>query len=146
VRASVLVGTLDGSLHSIGLSTGVANWSAKTGDAVYSSPLLVGDDVYVTSTDKHVYVLNRDTGDIRRCVPVNGRIYASPRLIEGRVYFGSTAGIIYEIDLANYAISGQVQLPERITDPIAYSALTGLYYARSQDGQIYAFRRVHRKG
>jgi outer membrane protein assembly factor BamB/orotate phosphoribosyltransferase len=140
-RDGVLIGALDGSIHSIGLSTGTARWSARTGDAIYSTPLVVGDQVYVTSTDKNLYIFDAHNGKILGCVPTLGKIYATPRLIEGRVYFGATSGIVYEIDLASYDITGRIQLPERIADPILHDPLTRLFYARSSDGKVYAFCR-----
>jgi outer membrane protein assembly factor BamB len=140
-RSAILVSALDGSLHSISVSTGKARWSAKTDGALHSTPLVLNDGVYVTSTDKHLYVLNADTGKLLRRIPTRGRLYASPRLYEGRVYLGATSGLVYEIDPVNRAITGQVQLPEPIADAIVHDGVTGLLYARSYDGKIYSFRR-----
>ncbi len=50
-------------------------------------------------------------------------------MIGGRIYFGSTSGLVYEFNPRINAITGQVQLPERITDPIAYGSTSGLFYA-----------------
>lgn len=142
-RNTIVFGVFDGSIQSVIIQSGMPVWSVRTGDAIYSTPLLIKNRVYVTSTDKRFYVLNADDGKIVCRRLTHGRIYSSPRLIEGQIYFGSTSGTVYEFDPSTNAITGQVQLPERITNAIAYSVPAGLFYARSYDGQIYAFRRVN---
>ncbi|MEN3346369.1 MAG: hypothetical protein V7632_4 [Bradyrhizobium sp.] len=140
-RRAVVVGAMDGSIRSIDLA-GRERWRVQTGDAIHASPLVAGDRVYVASADKNVYAMDADSGRGVLRMTTTGKNYASPRLIGGRIYFGSTSGLVYEFNPRIDAITGQVQLPERITDPIAHSSTTGLFYARSYDGKIYAFRRV----
>jgi outer membrane protein assembly factor BamB len=141
VRRAVVVGAMDGSIRSIDLS-GRERWRVQTGDAIHATPLVVGDRVYVGSADKNVYVINADNGRGVLKMSTTGKNYGSPRLIGGRIYFGSTSGLVYEFNPRIDAITGEIQLPERITNPIVHSAATGLFYARSYDGKIYAFRRV----
>lgn len=141
-RNAVIVGAFDGSIHSIDLATGNARWTVKTNDAVYCTPLVVDDRIYITSTDKHLYVLDAHNGGVLLKFPTPGKNYASPRLIRGRVYFGSSSGMVYELDPGIAAITGQVQLPERLTDAITYSEATDIFFAKSYDGKVYAFRRV----
>jgi len=138
----VMFVTLDGWIYSVSLSTGKARWSRKVEDAVHSTPLIFNGKVYVGTTGKAFYVLDVERGDVIHRMLTRGRVHASPRLIGERLYFGSTAGVVYELDPNKYEVTGWVQLPERITDPIAYSPLTGFFYARSYDGQIFAFRRT----
>ncbi len=74
------------------------------------------------------------------CAP--GKNYAGARLVKERIYFGSTSGLVYEIDpKLGHLVTGQVQIPDRITDPIVYSAAHNLFYVRSYDGRIFAFQR-----
>jgi outer membrane protein assembly factor BamB/orotate phosphoribosyltransferase len=142
VRNAIIVGTHGGLIHSVDLNTGKARWTAKSDNVVYSTPLVVGDRIYVTSTDKHAYVLNANNGRELIRISTHGKNFASPRLIDERIYFGSTSGLIYEFDPALNSVTGQVQLPERLTDAVVYSPVAGLFYAKSYDGKIYAFRRI----
>lgn len=141
VRRAIVVGAMDGSIRSIDLAGG-ERWRVQTGDSIYATPLVAGDRVYVASADKNVYVIDANSGKGVLRMATSGKNYASPRLIGGRIYFGSTSGLVYEFNPRLNAITGEVQLPERITNPIVHSSTTGLFYARSYDGKIYAFRRV----
>lgn len=140
-RDAILVGTMRGSIHSISVPTGEVRWSAATTDAIHGPPLVWGNLVFVTSTDKHFYMINGENGKVLRRFPTRGKIFAPARLFDGRLYFGATSGIVYEVDPRSGVVTGQVQLPERITDAIAYDDQLGMFYARSFDGKIYAFSR-----
>jgi outer membrane protein assembly factor BamB len=140
-RDAILAGTMDGSIHSVSISTGKVRWSAMTGGAVYSTPLVLGGRVLVTSTDKHLHVFDAENGKPLKRLPTLGKIFAAPHLFNGHIYFGTTAGIVYEIDPISCAVTGQLQLPERITDALAFDDPTGLLFARSYDGKLYAFTR-----
>lgn len=140
-RRAVVVVAMDGTIRSIDLA-GRERWRVQTGDAIHAAPLIAGDRIYVASADKNVYVIDAGSGRGVLRMTTSGKNYAAPRLIGGRIYFGSTSGLVYEFNPRIDAITGEVQLPERITNPVAHSATTGLFYARSYDGKIYAFRRV----
>jgi outer membrane protein assembly factor BamB len=125
-HGAALVAASDGSIHSVDLTAGTARWKAMTDGEIHSTPLVTGNRVCVAGTDKRLYALDAATGAVVLKIATTGKNYGSPRVIDRRIYFGSTSGIVYEFDPGVDAVTGQVQLPERITDPIAYSRATRL--------------------
>jgi outer membrane protein assembly factor BamB/LPS sulfotransferase NodH len=141
-RNTVICGSSDGLIHVVDVDSGEATWKVRTEDMIYSTPLIVGDRAYVASTDKFVYVLDLADQRVVKKIHTGAKNFASPRLIGGRVYGANTSGRIFEVDLTTFQVTGQVQLPERITNAVAYSERTGLFYAMTYDTALHAFRRT----
>lgn len=80
-------------------------WKFKTKGRVISSPLVVGDVVYVGSTDGGMYAVNRKDGTQRWRFGTQGPINSSPAFHNGLVYFGSVDGKFYAVS----ADSGKVK-------------------------------------
>jgi len=141
-RNTVIAGSHDGKIYVIDLETGKGVWSVQTEDVIYSTPLIVRDRAYITSTDKRLYILDLRSKQLITKIWCSGRLFSSPRLIQGRVYWGSTDGRVYELDPRTDKITGRVQLPERITNSVVYSPQTKLYYALSYDNQLFSFKKL----
>jgi len=142
VRGSVIAGSFDGMIYVVDLESGRELWSVKTDTVIYSTPLVVGDRAYVVSTDKHLYVLDLAERAVITRVHAGAKLYSSPRLIDGRIYFGSTGGLVFELDPERLLFTGRVQLPDRITNAVAYSERHRLYYALTYDNQLFALARA----
>lgn len=102
---------------------------------------MTGDRAHVASTDKHLYVLDLRERVVVKRLHAGAKLYSSPRLIEGRVYFGTTGGVVYELDPERLLFTGRLQLPDRITNALAYSERHRLFYALTYDNQLFAFTR-----
>jgi len=124
----------------VDLKTGREVWSVKTGGTIYTVPLVVGDMVYVGSTDKSLYVLDLKRREIHTKMQGNSKIFCPPASINGYVYFGSCDGSIYRINPKTVSIDGKHQLPDAITNKIAYSSRNNLYYALTYTNQLFALR------
>lgn len=100
VRDSIVVtGTSDGRfIQAVHLQTGRELWKTKTGLAVWSSPLIIGDKVYAGSFDGHVYCLDLTTGGIVSKYQSGGKIMSSPVWGDGRMFVGSDDGRIYAFE------------------------------------------------
>jgi outer membrane protein assembly factor BamB len=142
VNNSIVVGTTEGFVYSISVETGESKWLVKTYDVIRSTPLIVGNQVFVTSTDKNLYIIELATGRIVRKMPTRGKNIASPSLINGSVFFGSTSGVVYEIDPETGIVKAYLQLPDRVTDRIVYGSESGMFFARTYDGRVFAFHRA----
>ena len=70
------------------------------------------------------------------------KIFGPPRLLQGRIYFGACNGIVYEIDPATDEVTGTHQLPDAITNALAYNAMTGDLYALTYVNELFAFTRA----
>jgi outer membrane protein assembly factor BamB len=142
VNNSIVVGTTEGFVYSISVETGESKWLVKTYDVIRSTPLIVGNQVFVTSTDKNLYIIESTKGRIIRKMPTRGKNIASPSLINGSVFFGSTSGVVYEIDPETGIVKAYLQLPDRVTDRIVYGSESGMFFARTYDGRVFAFHRA----
>jgi outer membrane protein assembly factor BamB len=72
-------------------------WKFKTRGRVISSPLVVGNTVYVGSTDGGLYAVNRADGTQRWRFATKGPVNSSPAFHNGLVYIGSVDGNIYAV-------------------------------------------------
>lgn len=74
---------------------GGVRWRYQTDGPVRSSPAVVGDRLYVGSSDGHMYALDRTTGSLRWAVDVASPVNSSPAVAEGLVVFGSRDGTFH---------------------------------------------------
>jgi outer membrane protein assembly factor BamB len=135
-------------------------WKFKTEGRVISSPLVVGDAVYVGSTDGSLYGLARADGALRWKFETEGPVNSSPAFVDGIVIAGSVDGNIYGVDAANGTrrwsfatqgerrftapgIHGAIPHTERMPDPFdvflsSPCVVDGVVYVGSGDQHIYA--------
>lgn len=135
-------------------------WKFRTGGRVISSPLVVGEVVYVGSTDNNLYAIHRGDGTLKWKFETRGAVNSSPAYSNGVVYVNSLDGRLYAIDAAsgqakwNFAtrgerrftapgIHGALPRTERMPDPfdvfLSSPAVSGgSVYFGSGDGNVYA--------
>jgi outer membrane protein assembly factor BamB len=70
-------GDLDGYIYSIDAATGEQNWRVQPGGAIIGSPLLLNDQLVVSSENDTVFFISLD-GDVLDSQVVSGTLYASP--------------------------------------------------------------------
>jgi outer membrane protein assembly factor BamB len=89
-------------------------WAFPTGDAVFSTPVVVDGIAYVTSLDKNIYAIDLADGianvDDRLLwsFTAAGAIAATPVVLDGKLYVGDLRNNFYSLDIATRAraISG----------------------------------------
>jgi outer membrane protein assembly factor BamB len=135
-------------------------WQFRTGGRVISSPLVVGEAVYVGSTDGSLYAVNRADGTQRWKFDTRGPVSSSPAYHDGLVYVASVDGNLYAVDAAagtlrwSFAtkgerrftapgIHGAIPRTERMPDPFdvflsSPTIASGLVYVGSGDQHVYA--------
>ena len=135
-------------------------WKFETGGRVISSPLVVGDAVYVGSADGSLYAVDRATGAQRWKFETQGPVNSSPAYHDGLVYAGSLDGNFYAVDAATGTvrwtfatkgerrftapgIHGAIPRTERMPDPfdvfLSSPAVAGnTVYFGSGDQHVYA--------
>ncbi|MGW0943486.1 outer membrane protein assembly factor BamB family protein [Streptomyces sp. NPDC002623] len=102
-------------------------WKFPTGDAVYSSPAVADDVVYVVGNDNKLYAVDTATGKERWIFAANGVVDLSPAVADGVVYVvGSTDGILYAVDASTgkkrwaFATSGTMYVSPTVADGVVY--------------------------
>lgn len=140
-RDCVCFGSFDTGLYAIKAKTGelVNCFSAEYG--IYSTPLIVGDNVVFASLDKNIYCLDLNSFELKWRFATNGRIFASPESIGNKIYIGSNDGRLYELDAATGTNTAFFQATERITNKIAYNKETGKIFLPTFANEIYCLVR-----
>ena len=138
----VVVGSFDKHVYAIDARSGQVKWRTATCGSIYSEPLIVENNIYIASTDKSLHILERETGASKTRLDVGAKLYSSPSSHLGRIYFATTAGVVYEYDPIGEQLTGQSQLPERVTNRIAYGDNSGLFFAATLDGKLFALRHL----
>jgi outer membrane protein assembly factor BamB len=89
-----------------------ASFKAVTG--IRSSPIVVGDRVYVGSLDTNLYSLDANSGDIVWTYETEGYITASPAVSDGTVYITSqepNSGALYKLNANNGTLIWKLDIP-----------------------------------
>jgi len=90
----------------------VATWQAR------SSPVVIGDRLWVGALDGKVYCLETSSGRSQWTYQTGGPIGGSPAYSNGVIYIASTDRYVYALDAANGALKWKWQTP-RTFEPIA---------------------------
>jgi outer membrane protein assembly factor BamB len=75
-----------------------AIWKFKTEGQVISSPVIVGDVVYIGSNDSKLYALHKKTGKLIWEFKTDEKINSTPLVSQGKVMFLSFDGYFYAVD------------------------------------------------
>ncbi len=135
-------------------------WKYKTSGRVMSTPLAVGEAVYIGSTDGSLYSLNRSDGSLLWKFATRGPVTSSPAHSGGVVFAGSVDGKFYAVDAATGkekwsfttlgerrftapGIHGAIPRTERMPDPFDVFLSSpvisgGNVYFGSGDTHVYA--------
>ena len=129
-----------------GASGFVIAWNAKNGHRIWkwsgqpveSSPLVVGNTVYVGSWDHGLHALNAKTGHQRWRFEADDQVNTSPAYSNGTLFFGTYAGSVYAID----ARTGHMRWKSTQAREFYYATPTVAYgrvYIGSSDGTEYVY-------
>lgn len=87
-----------GSLFALNAKTGVRLWKkATSGNAEYSSPVVVNGIVYVSFDDGNLYAFNAKTGKIIWISQIQSS-YSSAAVLNGTIYIGADDGALYALN------------------------------------------------
>jgi outer membrane protein assembly factor BamB len=140
-RGHLITGCADGWIYVIDVETGKPVWSVQTDNTICTVPLVLDHKAYVGSTDKYLYILDLDRRVVKTKIFAGSKVFGPARLLDGRIYFGACNGIVYEVDPATDEVTGTHQLPDAVTNALAYNAETGYYYALTYMNELFAFSR-----
>jgi outer membrane protein assembly factor BamB len=94
-------------------------WKTPTGGPVRCSPAVVGDRVYVGSSDHKFYAINAQTGKVVWSFIAGDEVFSSPCVWSGMVYFGSDDGVFYCLDASTGELIWRMQVDPRDADELA---------------------------
>jgi outer membrane protein assembly factor BamB len=93
--AAVVFGGRDKIVHARDPKTGEKLWDFSTKGRVDSSPVVVGNRLFVGSADGRIYGLDLATGNQVWQYEAGGAIVSSPAVAQGYLVIASQAGVVY---------------------------------------------------
>jgi outer membrane protein assembly factor BamB len=127
---TVVVGGSDGNLYAFS-STGAPLWTKPGGGG--SSPAIVGNVVYMGSSNGTVYARHVTNGSLVWSVATGGPVY-SPAVAGDVVYAPSQGGSLYAIQ----ASTGTTNWSMPINPSSAPAVANGVIYLDETDGKVHA--------
>ncbi len=110
-------------------------WKFRTGDKVWSTPVVNENTVYVGSFDHYLYALDTESGTEKWKFNTKGSIIATPVIVDDTIYFGSFDRIFYAIDTENGQLKWSFKAQHGFwATPVV---LNGTIYAPSLDGKVH---------
>jgi hypothetical protein len=144
----------NGIMTAYTVDEGQPAWQFKTGGAIYSSPILVGNTLYFGSDDDFLYALNAQSGDLvwksnerGKPMPLSDDAKASPCYYNGVVYINSSDMKLwaFQADTGRLIWQSRVGAPSIDISPVAnngrvyLAAGSTMYQFRLRGGQSRAF-------
>ena len=144
----VFIGSLDGQVRALDLTTGKAAWTRDVGARIYSSPAVDAGAVFVGDQRGVVHALDAGNGTVRWTFRTTGAslhsedggfdrttIQSSPAVSGGTVFVGARDGFLYALDAATGA--ERWRFDHKVSWVNASPAVAGgLVYASSSDGRF----------
>jgi len=130
-------GSEDGKAYIIDIKTGAVRHTFEMMAGSYSTPLIIGKKVYITSLDKYLYCVDTETGKEIWRFHTLGRIFSSPLKVGNSIYIGSNDGWLYEINADTGENTALFLATERIVNAIAYNEKTGKIFIPTSTNEIY---------
>jgi eukaryotic-like serine/threonine-protein kinase len=94
----VVTGTSDGRfVQAVSLNTGKEIWRYRTRNIVWSSPLIVNNQVYIGSHESQLFCFDLHTGKRLNSFQTGGTIFTAPVLRDSFLYFGCDDGFLYAL-------------------------------------------------
>ncbi|SNS72193.1 Outer membrane protein assembly factor BamB, contains PQQ-like beta-propeller repeat [Granulicella rosea] len=140
-RRQLVTGCSNGDIYIIDVDSGRELWTVRTGNTVYTVPLVVNGFAYVGSTDKYMYILDLDRRKVHTRLYIGSKVYGPARLLLGRIYFGACNGVIYELSPSTHKITGKHQVADGITNALTCDPEIGRLYALTYTNKLFAFDR-----
>ncbi|HEY75000.1 MAG TPA: PQQ-binding-like beta-propeller repeat protein [Thermoflexia bacterium] len=97
--STLVIGNSDGNVYALDVKTGAPVWAEpfRTGNRVWSTPLILSDTVYIASLDHNLYALDLRTGQERWRFTAEGAMVGPPLSLGDRLYIGAFDGRLYAI-------------------------------------------------
>ena len=141
---TLYIGTREGELVALDRKTGETLWrfelqGEERNRAIYGTPAVVGDMVYVGGYDGLLYALTSDGQDewkTRVGGPLGGPIVGGPTVVDGVVLVGSSDGNLYAFDAAEGTDIWRFPTGNKVWASPAVA--NGVVYFGSLDQRVYA--------
>jgi outer membrane protein assembly factor BamB len=132
----------DGEVIAFAAGSGKVVWRRTIGPSE-SSPLVVGDTVYLGDWRGVVYALDRRTGRTRWTFRTDGEVKGAPALAGGTIYVGSYDSHVYALSARTGRLRWKASAQQRLGSRGTFYATPAIAYGRvyigATDGKMYSF-------
>jgi outer membrane protein assembly factor BamB len=132
----------DGEVVALSVGKGTVRWTRHIG-ASETSPVVVGNRLYVGDWLGHVYALDKRSGRIIWTATTGGAVKGGIAVSGNQVYAGSYDGHLYAFDARNgrqlWRASGDARLLGHGQFYSTPAAAYGRVYIGSTDGKVYSY-------
>lgn len=115
----------------------VVDWKYPTGEIIESSPVLVGDTIYIGGHAKRLHAIDCKTGELKWKFDVGGWVRATPSVVDGVVYIGADDNKFYAIDAKSGEKKWEFALGEG-GEQSSPTIVDGAVYFGAFDNYVYA--------
>ena len=109
-------------------------WTYDTASPVLASPVVVGNSVFVGSTNGKMYCLDKYTGALRWMYGAGGSIHSTAAVAGGIVYFLAEDGLVYALNAVTGALVWSKSIGNGSWDWASPSVSGGYVFAASSTG------------
>ncbi len=130
---------VSGSVYGIELSSGKILWRHFVGYGTEIDPVLLNDPKRVLVSDEknnRLTMIDPATGDIVWNKSV-GEPFLRPTVSRNRIFLSMKSGKIARIDSESGVVSAMVQLPQRLTVPVAANSTGNVLYQAGEHLNLY---------
>ena len=83
------------TLHAVAISNKSIKWTFMAVGDLRASPIVFDDLIYIGSEDKHIYAIDKYTGDLEWSLKLDDVVAASPSVTGNILVVGTEAGTVY---------------------------------------------------
>lgn len=94
----IIVSTFNNEIIALDENSHDIEWRFGTSDWAWASPVVDGEQVYVSDISGIFYALELATGDVLWQIPVEGGIYDAPAVQDGLIYFSTDASSLVVVN------------------------------------------------
>lgn len=136
---TVYFGTSSGTVYAVDIATRTfkPGWAFQSKEAIWGSPLVIGERVYVPAMDHHLYCLDAQNGQVVWDFKADAALAARPSPNDGALYQGAFDGRVYAVDAGSgEQVSGfDFKAQNWIWSEVLVA--DGRLYVSSLDGKLY---------
>lgn len=138
-RSITAFASFDKHIYLLDLKTGFKLGQWETGEICYTTPLIHNGRIFCGSGDRHLHIIDIDRRERIKTIDFGARIYCPPRLIDGNIMFGTNGGRVVEMNPTTFEIEGVIQLPDAVTNAIAFSKEDNRIFIPTYMNHLYCF-------
>ncbi|WP_016953549.1 PQQ-binding-like beta-propeller repeat protein [Anabaena sp. PCC 7108] len=132
----IYIGNWSNAIYAINIVNGELKWKFKLQFELLSSPIIVGETIYILSNRSNLYILDMRTGE--KINELKFPIYFHPSIAvyEDKIYYVTPEGEIYGVDKNTGNQLWSYSLKTKVTSPLLID--NGVLYVGCVNGYLYA--------